>query len=156
MPPSSSESVVESLLTKEQLTLALGKLFAESFAVYTVEVLCRLNGVAKTQQLGVELPAGAPAVDSPGPLPDYVKTAYASLSKAGTHYLAASKAASNVARNKLVIALRDKGWTQAELARRMKKSPTVISRAFRNPERRQVKTLRQIATALGVDISDLL
>ena len=52
--------------------------------------------------------------------------------------------------------MRERGVTQAELARRLDKSPTSISRILRNPERSRVDTIRQIAKALKVDLSGIL
>jgi transcriptional regulator with XRE-family HTH domain len=61
-----------------------------------------------------------------------------------------------VIRNRLALALKCQQITEAELARRMKKPQSVISRFFRDPKRSRATTLQRIADALSVDISDIV
>ncbi len=152
-----ADPIAEVLVSRADLTRALGRLFAESFAIYTAEVIARLSGydlrTNNRLSLGDVSPSQQVSLES---APAWVKEAYKRSRRKNAAFDVAEDVRPRVARNKLVLALRERGWTQAELARRMKKSPTVISRIFRNPERSRVTTLQKVASALGVDLSDLL
>lgn len=152
-----SESFVDVLTANKDLTQALGRLFAESFAVFAVEVIARLNGYGPrtedTPASEIALPSDEIFLET---APAWIKKAYKQSHRKNAEFEVDEDVRPRIARNKLVLALRERGWTQAELARRMKKSPTAISRIFRNPERSRVDTLREVATALDVDLSDLL
>ena len=56
----------------------------------------------------------------------------------------------------LVVVDRRPAGVEADLARRLKKSPAAISRIFKAPHRSRVTTLQQIADALGVELADVL
>ena len=59
-------------------------------------------------------------------------------------------------RDRLLIALKRQGMTQTALAERLGKHPSQISRIFANPDKSQLRTLADIAEALGVDLSDIV
>lgn len=134
-----------------------GPIFAKSFAVFAFEIL-RLAG---KQGNGLADLAGAETAESAlATAPDWVKKEYARTKKfiKSAKNLKSDEAEfrAKVIRNSLVLALREQGITQAELAKRLKKSPAVISRIFRNPERSRLSSLQKIADALKVDLSDLM
>jgi DNA-binding Xre family transcriptional regulator len=141
----------------------LAEIFARSLAIYTAEVLSlfelrehrkRESGAAVDRE---ESGSASKVLRS---APPWVREAYRRTNehlKAGT--LPASNESAiraNIIRNMLALALKKQNMTQAELARRMKKSQSVISRIFRDPTRSRLTTLQQIANALDVDISDIL
>lgn len=54
------------------------------------------------------------------------------------------------------MGLAKKEWTQGHLAKVMGKTPTVISRAFNDPFKRDFGLLYDIAEKLGVDLGDAI
>ena len=61
-----------------------------------------------------------------------------------------------VARNSIVVKMRQLGLTQKQLAERAGMKPNSVSRILKKPEQSQVSTIRRLADALGTDISNLL
>ncbi|HCN37784.1 MAG TPA: transcriptional regulator [Bacteroidetes bacterium] len=58
--------------------------------------------------------------------------------------------------NRVKSVLADMDISQKELAKKVKKTPTTISRICNNESQPTLKLLREIALALNVDIRDLL
>ncbi|MBL7882395.1 helix-turn-helix transcriptional regulator [Elizabethkingia miricola] len=58
--------------------------------------------------------------------------------------------------NRLRVVLAEKGLTNKWLAEKVKKNPTTISRWCNNDMQPSLETLLDVATALQVDIKDLL
>ena len=52
--------------------------------------------------------------------------------------------------------LKQKGMTQAALARKLGVSPAVVNRVLKRPDRSMVATLRRIATALQADLWEII
>ncbi len=166
---------------------ALGALFADAFATYTVRVL------AEAEQEGIPLsdilpatceqqeeegffsgrgrrspycpPVGGSAADpeqagaKPSDLesaPAWVREAYNASLVAGSPRVSAVEARERTLRNQLMVALREQGCTQAELARRAKMKPASVSRILRAPERSRLDTLERLAKALKLDLPSLL
>jgi DNA-binding Xre family transcriptional regulator len=139
--------------TSIQATLSvMGQVFAEAFAAYTAALLRHLGGkdpkggagdmLRKFEMLAEEL---VPAVQE------------REGAKAATGERATVDDLRPVMmRNKLVFELRSRGITQAELARRVDMAPAAISRILKHPERSRLTTLRRIAKAVDVDLSDLV
>jgi len=151
--PARKETFAEAFLANEALVQRLGRLFAESFAVYTVEVIARLSRQGTDGGRGAAARSGEATTEQ---VPDWVRQAYRRSMEKGVETETADEVRPNAARNQLVLALRDRGMTQADLARKLGRSPTVISRIFRHPERSRLRTLREIAEALDLDLSDIL
>ena len=61
-----------------------------------------------------------------------------------------------VARNSIVVKMRELGLTQKQLAERAGMKPNSVSRILKDPERSRVSTIRKLADALEADISNLL
>jgi lambda repressor-like predicted transcriptional regulator len=61
-----------------------------------------------------------------------------------------------VARDCILQAMHEKGISQAGLAKALGKSPASVCRILKSPDRSRLRTLRQIAEAIGVDIGSLL
>jgi len=131
----------------------MGQVFAEAFATYTATLLRRL---------GSEDPKGGA-----GDMLRKLETLAEELAPAEQKKKAAKKAVTGeratidelrpiMMRNKLVLELRSRGITQAELARKVGKAPAAISRILKHPERSRLTTLQQIAEAVDVDLSELL
>jgi DNA-binding Xre family transcriptional regulator len=104
---------------------------------------------------GAEVPTLEPEEHS-GPLPEAVANALHAANKPGARTFTAGQARAAVARNRLVAALEARGLNQQDLAAKVGKSPAVVSRVLRNPERSRVTTLRQLADALDVNLGDIL
>lgn len=61
----------------------------------------------------------------------------------------------NISRN--IIKKRvERGWSQTELAERMATKQSVISRIESGDSNMTIKTLASVATALGIDVSELV
>ena len=58
--------------------------------------------------------------------------------------------------NRIKSILVEKDISQKELAKRVKRTPTTITRICNNDSQPTLKLLREIAIALDVDIKDLL
>lgn len=61
-----------------------------------------------------------------------------------------------VIRNRLLLALKKRRMTQADLARVLRKSEAQVSRFLANPERSKLGTLIEYSEAIGVDLSDVV
>ena len=61
-----------------------------------------------------------------------------------------------IARNSIVVKMRQRGLTQKQLAERAGMKPNSVSRILKDPERSRVSTIRKLADALEADISNLL
>lgn len=136
----------------------LGRVFARSFAIYTVEVL------SMAERRGLDLGFGWAHAQRPrgddDPLesaPEWVRQAYEKAREVAEPVEANEREVrGRLIGTRLSLALKRQDMTQAELARKLGKSPSQISRILRNPERSQLKTLQQIAEALKVDLSDIV
>jgi hypothetical protein len=137
-----------------------GSSWAEEVAEYTYQLLRRLapqwvaglraaptNGPAEPVEDGAAVLEGAP---------DWVREAYAHARDSNEVGLSDAGARAFVARDCLLQALRRSNMNQAELARRLGKSATSISRIFKAPHRSRVTTLQAIAGVLQVDLADIL
>lgn len=58
--------------------------------------------------------------------------------------------------NRIKSVLADKDLSQKELAKKVKRTPTTITRICNNDSQPTLKLLREIAIALNVDIRELL
>lgn len=153
------QDLLSKLLTTQlgiQQLEALGRIFADAFARYTVQVLSSAGAQAWSSSPADREPGLEPAADTIDDAPKWVRQAYERAKRGDTEPLPQEQARRRVARNKLVVAMRQRGMTQAELARRLGKSPTSVSRILRNPDRSRVETIRAIAEALDVDLTEIL
>lgn len=57
---------------------------------------------------------------------------------------------------RIAEARKARGWSQAELGKRMGLAQTQISRIERNPDSSTLRTLKKVAAALGVDVRGLI
>ena len=125
---------------------------ARVMATYTVEVIAQL----KSQGL-LQAEDELAATQALASAPDWVRESYARAKANPTPIERdAEDVRAQLIRNRLVLALKRRGMTQADLARNLSKSPSQISRIFRNPQRSRLGTLKTIADAIKVDLSDLL
>ncbi len=62
----------------------------------------------------------------------------------------------NLIRNRLLLALKEQGMTQAELAKKLGKPDSQISRILACPERSKLTTLTEIAQGISVDLSEIV
>lgn len=151
----------DSLRVAEAMVAAFGgvfaDLFARAFAAFTRELL----SMAQRDELSVALAESAKLRHATGAealaeAPDWVKQAYERTKDiTDGEEIDIGKVRGKLIRDRLLVALRKQGMTQGELARKLKKSPSQISRILRDPERCQVNTLRAIADALNTDLSDI-
>ena len=58
--------------------------------------------------------------------------------------------------NRLQLLLKQKGMTQAALARKLGVSPAVVNRVLKRPDRSMVATLRKIAAALHAELWEII
>ena len=156
-----------SLVEARALVDALGDAFAKAFAVYTVEMMRLLD--ERRMDTG-----HSPEVDEPQPgdasplspgqptldlasAPEWIREAHKRAKGVAKpiHTDPADRRA-RLIRDRLAIALRRREMTQSALAKRLGKSPSQISRIFKNPERSQLNTLAEIADALEIDLSDII
>lgn len=134
---------------------ALGQVFADAFAKYTVEVLA----LAKERNILdlSEDPADAREEQAGVPdLPNWVKRQRNQVKKSPSVVVSAGAGKSVAVRNRIVMELRARGMTQADLARQMHMKPSSLSRVLQATERSRVSTLKRIASVIHVDISELL
>lgn len=165
------------------LALAFGRPFGVAFAAFLREIL-KLPAseleeiVRKSEQLGAAALAADPHESSEADAPSS-ESHEQSLASLPAEHRAAAEAAwaeideqdrngellrltldrytpEHVAANRLRSALKKRGITQAELARKLKVSPAAVSRILRDPERSAVKTLRRVAKALNVSVHDVI
>ncbi len=148
----------DSMVSVDPSALALaGAIFADAFARYTAQVIAHL----KNRDFDV---LDLAPLDSEGPSKEEVLGLVSSWAQRiydqapeeepDAEELEAVKA--RVGRNRLVSAMRERGITQAELARRAKMKPTSISRILKKPERSRVETIRKIAAAIEVNLSEIM
>ena len=152
------KAIADSLAQAEAVTEALGEVFARSLAAYTVEVLRLMQDRGLT---AVDRERRAqPGVDEQEALeraPIWVRQAYERSRRPSRSRLTSEpQIRGRVIRNRLGVALKQQGMSQKDLAKRLGKSESHISRVFRDPQRCRIKTVQAIADALGVDLSDLL
>jgi DNA-binding XRE family transcriptional regulator len=130
----------------------------EALAEYTYQLLRRLapEGMAGLQ-VAPTAPGAEPIEDrvSLETAPEWVREAYARAKEGAAEGLSDAGARAFVARDRLLQALARRHMTQADLARRLNKSPTSISRIFKAPQRSRLTTLQEIAGALGVELRDI-
>lgn len=158
VPPTSESSASDAHKRAELVVDALGDVFPRWCAAYTMELLSML------QSRGVDVPAivrpqagQTEAEDELAAAPDSVREAYARANAAAEVVdTDEHEVRGRLIRNRLALALRKQHMTQSDLARRMGKHPSHVSRVFRNAERCRLTTLAGIAAALGVDLSDIL
>ncbi len=133
----------------------LAGLFAKSFAMYTVEVLTMLEARERRPSI---VGNTEPNDDSPlESAPEWVQGACRRASKAKRVVGVDQDALrARLLRNRLGVALKKQGMTQAALAKKLRKSQSQVSRIIRHPERTKLETLNRIANALKVDLSDIL
>ena len=137
---------------------ALVDVLARWWAVYTVELFSML------EERGLALPSRAPretgappAEDMLAAAPAWVRAAYEQAKTAAEPVHSDEREVrGRLIKNRLALALKKQGMTQSDLARKMGKNPSHVSRVFRDPQRCKLSTLTAIADALGVDISDIL
>ena len=131
----------------------MGQVFAEAFATYTAALLRRLSSedpkggagdmLRKLEMLAEEL--APPEREEDGATKEVTR-----------ERVTVDELRPVMMRNKLVFELRSRGITQAELARKVGKAPAAISRILKHPERSRLSTLRKIAEAVDVDLSELV
>jgi lambda repressor-like predicted transcriptional regulator len=149
----------QSLAMSAQVGALFGDILASSLARFVVEFLkhARESGLAfdnSGDQPVPKLNRGEAELEG---APAWVQEAFTALNQSGGETpMGIEEARTKVARNQIMVAMRKKGLTQAALAKKMGKSPTVISRILKNPERSRVTTLQSIATQLDVDLSEIL
>ncbi len=156
MDRSSQDKVAGILAGNEKVMQTFARLFAESFAVYTVEVINRLACAAPEEAGSAPGRPSASVPDDLASAPDWVRAAYERSRGQGVEAESDAEVWPRVVRNSLALALRKQGMTQADLARKLGKSPTVISRILRDPKRSRVRTLEAIASALGLSLAEIL
>jgi DNA-binding phage protein len=131
----------------------LAGIFAKSFAIYTAEVLRLLEAGPND----TALQARSDPDDELASAPEWVRAAYRRASKIKrVPGLDHEELRARLLRSRLGVALKAQGMTQAALAGKLRKSESQVSRILRNPERARLKTLTQVADAIGVDLSDIL
>lgn len=134
-----------------QISAELGRTFAECFAAYTVTVYSML--VERGLWQPTKQPNPAMGLDD---MTESVRELYDEACRDDALTITEEGARARIARNKLLLALDNRGMNQAKLAKKLGKSRAAISRVFRNPERCRIATLRRIASVLDVDLSDIL
>ncbi len=132
----------------------------EALAEYTYQLLRRLGpeGIGGLQAPPATPPTGGEPVEDDISLdaaPKWVQEAFARAKQGGQKELSDAGARAYIARDRLLLALRQRHMTQADLARQLHKSPTSISRIFKAPHRSRLTTLQAIAGALDVELRDL-
>lgn len=85
-----------------------------------------------------------------------VETAVARLQEKDVQWVGADTLGRQLASERLVRARKVAGLTQKQLGERLGMPQSQISRVERNPDHTSVRTLKQIARALGVDVSHLI
>jgi DNA-binding XRE family transcriptional regulator len=162
MTTSSKPCARASVDTLQELSERFGGAFAKAFAVFTAELALQVEGRDQRVAAGgnaassVAAPPNAEPDDPLRDAPQWVRDAYERVKsgKAGPG-LAFEDARAITLRNRLVFEIKRQGLTQAELAKRLGKSPAVLSRILRRPDRSKLTTLEQIAAKLGIDLHDL-
>jgi hypothetical protein len=167
MTTNSKSCTHASVDTVQELSERFGGAFARAFAVFTAELASQLEARPEYVPAGRNADSGViattsvetPTAEPDDPLrdaPQWVRDAYERVKsgKAGPG-LAFEDARAITLRNRLVFEMKRQGLTQAELAKRLGKSPAVLSRILRRPDRSKVTTLEQIASKLGIDLHDL-
>lgn len=152
------KAIADSLAQAEAVTEVLGEVFARSLAAYTVEVLRLMQdrGLVAADLERWEQ-AGADEQDPLNGAPIWVRQAYERSRRPSRSRLTSEPhIRARVTRNRLGVALKQQGMSQKDLAKRLGKSESHISRVFRDPQRCRIKTVQAIADALAVDLSDLL
>lgn len=135
--------------------------FAKAFAVYTVEVWTAMKD--RQEHSWTRGPESAEKTDALSSearkeMPQWVQEEYArSLAAPPTAMVEMDMEAAwaNLIRSRLLFALDEKRLSQSELAKRMHKSASAVSRILRDPTRCRLETLQDMAEALDVDLSDL-
>jgi hypothetical protein len=142
------------------INVPAGGAWAEELAEYTYQLLRRISPETISGLRVTAPPAvGEPIEDHSVTLETaaaWVREAYARAKKFRGRGLSETGARAFVARDRLLQALRQSHMSQADLARRLGKSPTSISRIFKAPHRSRVTTLQAIAEVLQVELADIL
>jgi DNA-binding Xre family transcriptional regulator len=152
------KSLAQSLGQAEAIVEALGNVFARALATYTVEVIALLQSrglmAPEAEAPTDETVQGDELLDT---APEWVRESY-ERAKKGRRAVEVDEdeMRARLIRNRLALALKKQGMTQSALAKSLGKSPSQISRIFRHPERSQLNTLRSIADAIDVELSDIL
>lgn len=85
-----------------------------------------------------------------------VDNAIAKLEDKDTKWIDADRLGLELAGQRIAQARKARGWTQAQLGRKLKLPQSQISRIERNPDHTTIRTLKSIAKALDVDVSALV
>jgi len=122
-----------------------------------IELLERHGYLADSSALPTAFEAAQPfhLDTSCSAIPEDLKAVLAAAQRSDAPTLTETQARARVARNRLMLALKQRNMTQADLARLVKKSPAVVSRILQNPEKCRVSTLRRIADALAIELGDV-
>lgn len=140
------------------LAKSLARLHAISFATYSLEL-------ARLLAADDDLPAASDELEGQGfhvddlPIddaPEWVRDAVQRSREPGALRTPMRDVLAIIARDRLRQALARRGMKQTDLAAKLSMSPTSISRIFKAPDRSRLATLREIAAALDVDLSDIL
>ena len=87
---------------------------------------------------------------------DYIAQAAAILEDPNTKWIDGEEFALQVAGRRIAEARKAKGLTQKQLGDKLGLPQSQISRIERNPDRTTVRTVKKIATALGVSVRALV
>jgi ribosome-binding protein aMBF1 (putative translation factor) len=87
--------------------------------------------------------------------PPWVREAYEKAAAGRGPVVDSLEAESILIRDRILVTLRRQGLSQVDLARRLGKAPSAISRVLKSPARSRIKTLHEIAAALGIDPGSL-
>lgn len=161
LPPSLLGRPPRAIAVTRDLTAALSDAFAKSMAVFTAELMSQLKH--RHIDLCVDSTDAADAAASAAQLteaPAWVRRGHEkarqTLKQASRYPSDEPAMRAQLIRGRILMAMRARGVTQAALAHRLHKSPAVLSRMLKSPERCRLPTLERIAKELHLDLSDLL
>lgn len=142
------------LTASEQLICAIIEAHSGACAQFTERLLLLTNSaLGEPPAIESRTRTGKAALED---APAWVRKAYAKSVASPEPGEDIEKVRQRVARNSLVVRMRECGLTQKQLAERAGMLPNSVSRILRNPEQSRVATIRKLANALDTDISDIL
>jgi hypothetical protein len=155
MPSETGSPKSARALHRRAVVERIARLYARTFADFGLALLRRVAAEeAEHVALGKLIPDPTASLET---APQWLRDAYQQAKAAGpADRIASEELAPRVARDCILEAMREKGISQADLAKALGKSPASVCRILKSPDRSRVRTLRQIADAIGVDIGALL
>lgn len=142
--------------SRASLTQRYAEPFAKALAVFVREMERERPTMAQSPDLSSENPEVVVSLDKRPRAARAVADARRQLKEGRLETWPLAATIERQAGNRLQHLLKQKGMTQAALARKLGVSPAVVNRVLKRPDRSMVATLRRIAAAIHAELWEII